>query len=127
MADQHGLLDEMLLRLADRMSKVEQQMATTMATLQASTQNLSELRGVVGRLVKELDDMRRVSVAAQDAVEEMRKPLQRLLELKDRFSGAYLLAMALVMVVAYLFQPLLNELYHLPLFTVPKPPMHPPT
>ena len=41
----------------------------------------------------------------------MRKPLEGLLDLRQRFSGIWLVATALLMVAAYLFQPLLAELY----------------
>ena len=76
------------------------------------TENVTEIRGTVSTLSHEVEQIRETSAAALQTFEQMRKPLQGLLDLRQKFSGAWLVATALLMVAAYLFQPLLAELYH---------------
>ena len=111
MTDAGGLSDAILLRLVDRLVALEQQAATSMAAIKAMTDNIAEMRTSVAALSHEVDELRTLSTAARQTFEQMRQPLQRLLDLRAKFSGAWLVVTALFVVIAYLFQPLLAELY----------------
>ena len=113
MTESGGLEEAILLRMIDRLVAAEQQIATSLAMVGALNDSVSELRRKVSGLSEELEEMRKASDAALRSFEDMRKPLQGLLDLKQRISGGWLVVVALVMAVAYLLQPLLNELYHL--------------
>jgi hypothetical protein len=65
----------------------------------------------VAELSKEFDQLRTLTTSARQTFEQMRMPLQRLLDLRAKFSGAWLVITAIFVVIAYLFQPLLAELY----------------
>ncbi len=112
MTEGGGLEEAILLRLIDRLISAEQQIASGLATIGALTDSVSELRNKIGALSTELDEMRRITTAAVQGFEQMRSPLQNLLDLKQKLSGSWLVIVALVMAVAYLFQPFLTELYH---------------
>lgn len=113
MTESGGLEEAILLRMIDRLVAAEQQIATSLAMVAALNDSVSELRTKVSGLSVELEEMRKASNAALQSFEDMRKPLQGLLDLKQRISGGWLVVVALVMAVAYLLQPFLNELYHM--------------
>jgi methyl-accepting chemotaxis protein len=112
MTERAGLSEAILLQLADRMLAIEQQASTNAAAIKGLTEHVTEIRGTVATLSHDVEDMRRASTAALQTFEQMRKPLQGLLDLRQRFTGAWLVVTALMMVAAYLFQPLLADLYH---------------
>ena len=112
MTDQNGLSDAILLRLSDRIHTLEQQTATHAAEIAGLNENVADVRNNVAALSQEIDDVRSASTEAARTFEQMRKPLQGLLDLRQRFTGAWLVVTALLMVAAYLFQPLLADLYH---------------
>jgi VIT1/CCC1 family predicted Fe2+/Mn2+ transporter len=112
MTDPGGLSEAILLRLADRILSLEHQAAGNVAAIAGLTEHVSEIRGTVTALSREVEEIQRVSSSAFETFEQMRKPLQGLLDLRQKFTGAWLVVTALLMVVAYLFQPLLAELYH---------------
>jgi hypothetical protein len=112
MTDPGGLSEAILLRLADRLLSVEHQAATNVAAVAGLTEHVTEIRGTVAALARDVDEIQRATTAALQSFEQMRKPLQGLLELRQKVTGAWLVATALLMVAAYLFQPLLAELYH---------------
>jgi hypothetical protein len=107
-----GLGDAILLRLSDRLSKVEQQAAISTEALKAVGESVSQLRQGIGGLAHDFEALRTASSDALQNFEKMRTPLQELLDLKARLSGAWLVVTALLMVVAYLLQPVLGELLH---------------
>lgn len=111
MTDPGGLGEAILLRLVDRIISVEQQTASNATALRAITESVGELRSSVSQLSHDVGDARNASNAALQTFEQMRKPLQQLMDLRQKFSGVWLVATALLMVAAYLFQPLLAELY----------------
>ncbi|HUB44993.1 MAG TPA: hypothetical protein VMB73_08410 [Acetobacteraceae bacterium] len=104
--------EAILLRLSDRLAKVEQQAATSTEALRAVTESITQLRQLVSGLTHDFDALRAASNDALSNFEKMRMPLQDLLDLKARLSGAWLVVTALLMVVAYLVQPVLGELLH---------------
>lgn len=112
MSDHGGLGDAILLRLADRIHTLEQQTATQSTQIAGLTENVADIRKSISRVSHEVEDVRRTYAEACQSFEQMRKPLEGLLELRQRFTGGWLLATALLMAVAYLFQPLLADLYH---------------
>lgn len=103
----------MLLRLADRLVAVEQQAAINAASMRAMADSLTELRQVITGMTHDFDGLRAISTDTLQTFERMRTPLQGLLDLKARLSGAWLVTTALLMVVAYLLQPLLGLIYHM--------------
>jgi hypothetical protein len=113
MTEGGGLEEAILLRMIDRLITAEQQIATSLAMVRTLNDSVNELRKKVGSLSVELEEMRKASCAALQSFEDMRKPLQGLLDLKQRISGGWLVVVALAMAVSYLLQPLLKELYHL--------------
>lgn len=106
-----GLEEAILLRLVDRLVMVEHQAATSLATVGAISESLAELRRQVAALSSELNSLRDQSVATMRSFEQMRAPLQNLLDMKQRFSGGWLVMTAFFLAAAYLLQPLLSELY----------------
>jgi hypothetical protein len=110
--DQSGLSEAILLRLSDRLATVEQQAATNAAAMRAMGDSIAELRQLIAGLSHDFDALRTISTDTLQAFERMRVPLQGLLDLKTKLSGAWLVTTALLMVVAYLLQPLLGQLYH---------------
>jgi hypothetical protein len=113
MTDAGGLSEAILLRLVDRLVTVEQQAATSTAAIRSMTETVGELRNSVTELSREFEEFRTVTTTARQTFEQMRAPLQRLLDLRARFTGAWLVITAIGVVIAYLFQPLLTELYRL--------------
>ena len=111
--DPSGLSEAILLRLADRLASVEQQAAANAAAMRAMADSMIELRQLIAALTHDLDALRTISTDTLQSFERMRGPLQGLLDLKARMSGAWLVTTALLMVVAYLLQPLLGQIYHL--------------
>lgn len=112
MTDPSGLSDAILLRLVDRLVAVEQQAATNTEAMRAMGESIAELRRLLTIVTHDLDELRTLSSDALQNFEKMRKPLQDLLDLKAKLSGAWLVVTALLMVVAYLLQPVLGELLH---------------
>lgn len=112
MTDPGGLSDAILLRLADRLVKVEQQATTNAEAMRAVAESIAELRQLVSGVTHDFDSLRTISHDTLQAFENMRGPLQGLLDLKARLSGAWLVVTALLMVVAYLLQPVLGDVYH---------------
>jgi hypothetical protein len=111
MTELGGLEEAILLRLVDRLVMVEHQAATTMATVGAVSDSVAELRRQVAGLSTELNSLRDQSLATMRSFEQMRAPLQNLLDMKQRFSGGWLVMTAFFLAAAYLLQPLLSELY----------------
>ena len=111
MTESGGLEEAILLRLIDRLVAAEQQIATSLATIGALTESVSELRNRIAALTSDLDEMRRITAAAVQGFEEMRSPLQNLLDLKQKLSGSWLVIVALFMALAYMLQPVVYELY----------------
>lgn len=111
MTETGGLEEAILLRLIDRLVTAEQQIATSLATIGALSDSVADLRNKIAALTKELDDMREITTAAARSFEQMRSPLQGLLDLKQKLSGGWLVVMAVFMAIAYLLQPLLEHLY----------------
>lgn len=111
MTESGGLEEAILLRLIDRLVTAEQHIATSLATIGALTESVSDLRNKITALTAELDEMRAITTAAVQSFEQMRSPLQSLLDLKQKLSGSWLVIVALFMAIAYLLQPLLSSLY----------------
>jgi hypothetical protein len=111
MTDASGLSDGMLLRMADRLALLEQETASNMAAVKAMAEHINELRLSLGALTHEVEELRTGTSNLRQAFEQMRPSLQGLLDLKARFSGAWLVVAALFLVISYLFQPLLAEFY----------------
>lgn len=107
-----GLGEAILLRLSDRLAHVEQQAAASAEALRAVSESVAQLRQRIAALAEDLDGLRAVSSDALQSFEKMRSPLQDLLDLKARLSGVWLVVTALLMVIAYLLQPVLGELLH---------------
>ncbi|HEY1934767.1 MAG TPA: hypothetical protein VGG99_22405 [Acetobacteraceae bacterium] len=112
MTDPGGLSEAILLRLSDRILAVELQATTNVAAITGLVEHITETRATVADLSRRVAEVQRASSVALQTFEEMRKPLQGLLDLRQKFTGGWLVVTALLMVVAYLFQPLLAELYH---------------
>lgn len=112
MTDPSGLGDAILLRLTDRLASVEQQAATNAAAMRAMGDSIVDLRQLIAGLAHDFNELRTISSDTLQSFEQMRAPLQGLLDLRARLSGAWLAATALLMVVAYLLQPLLGQIYH---------------
>jgi hypothetical protein len=112
MTDPGGLSEAILLRLADRLLSVEHQAASNVAAIAGLTEHVTEIRGIVSGLARDVEEVQCANTAALQTFEQMRKPLQGLLDLRQKVTGAWLVATALLMVAAYLFQPLLAEFYH---------------
>jgi len=111
--DLPALSEAILLRLADRLVAVELQAATNATAMRAMTDSIAELRQLVAGMAHDFEGLRAISTDTLQSFERMRGPLQNLLDLKARLSGAWLVTTALLMVVAYLLQPLLGQIYHL--------------
>jgi len=111
MTELGGLEEAILLRLVDRLVMVEHQTATSLATVSALTESIAELRRQISGLSTELDDLRDLSMTTMRSFEEMRSPLQSLLDMKQKFSGGWLVMTAFFLAAAYLLQPLLTQLY----------------
>jgi uncharacterized coiled-coil protein SlyX len=107
-----GLEEAILLRLVDRLVMVEQQTTTSLATVGAMSDSIGELRKQIAQLSGELDKLRELSMVTMRSFEQMRSPLQGLLDLKQKFSGGWLVITAFFLAVAYLLQPLLTQLYN---------------
>lgn len=107
-----ALGEAILLRLTDRLSRVEQQAATSAEALRAVGDSISQLRQLITGLAHDFDQLRSMSTDALQSFERMRTPLQDLIDLKTRLSGIWLVITALLMVVAYLLQPVMGELLH---------------
>jgi len=103
----------MLLRLADRLVAVELQAATNATAMRAIADSMTELRQLISSMAHDYEGLRVLSTDTLHSFEQMRGPIQGLLDLKTRISGAWLVTTALLMVVAYLLQPLLGLVYHL--------------
>lgn len=111
MTESNPLSEAILLRLSDRLVTVEHEAAIHTTSLHAITNQIDELRSTLTKLTGQLEDMRRASESAMTAFDQMRQPLQGLLDLRERVSGVWLVVTALAVVFAYLFQPLLAEFY----------------
>lgn len=70
-----------------------------------------KLNNTIVELTDQYKDIQKTSGETLRIFDDMRKPLQGLLEMKERLSGIWLVVTAFVMVAAYLFQPLLAGLY----------------
>ena len=112
MTESGGLEEAILLRMVDRLIMVEQQTATALATVGALTETVADLRRTINAMSAELDELRDLSTAAMQSFDEMRRPLQGLLDLKQRFSGGWGVVMGICMVIAYLVQPLLHACFN---------------
>lgn len=112
MTDPSGLGDAILLRLTDRLATAEQQAAANAAAMRAMGDSIAELRQLIAGLTHDFDALRTISTDTLQAFDKMRAPLQSLLDLKAKMSGAWLAVTALLMVVAYLLQPFLGQIYH---------------
>lgn len=112
MTDPNGLSEAILLRLADRIFTLEQQNSAHATEIHDLKEHVTEIRGAVGNMSRDVENVRQTSADAIAVFEQMRKPLQGLLDLRQRFTGAWLVVTALLMAAAYLFQPLLLDLYH---------------
>ena len=111
MTELGGLEEAILLRLVDRLVMVEHQTATNLATVGALTESITDLRHQIAELSTELNKLRETSTNTMRSFEEMRLPLQNLLDMKQKFSGGWLVMTAFFLAVAYLLQPLLTQLY----------------
>ena len=111
MTEPGGLGEAILLRLADRLLKVEQQAATNAEAMRAIAESVSDLRQNVAALTHDFDALRSITNETLQSFEKMRLPLQNLLDLRAKLSGAWLVVTALLMVVAYLLQPVLGDVY----------------
>ena len=111
MTELGGLEEAILLRLVDRLVMVERQTATSLATIAAISDSIAEIRRQIAGLSSELNSLRDQSMATMRSFEQMRAPLQNLLDIKQRFSGGWLVITAFFLAAAYLLQPLLSELY----------------
>lgn len=112
MTDPGGLSEAILLRLADRLVTVEQQAATNGEAMRAVGESVAELRRLMTGLTHDFDALRTLSNDTLQSFDRMRAPLQDLLDLKAKLSGVWLVVTALLMVVAYLLQPVLGDLLH---------------
>lgn len=112
MTDQNGLSEAILLRLADRIATVEQQAATNAEAMRSMGESASELRRLIAGLTHDFDALRTVCNETLQSFDKMRAPMQDLLDLKAKLSGAWLVVTALLMVVAYLLQPVLADIVH---------------
>lgn len=112
MTDPSGLSEAILLRLVDRLVVLEQQSAANGAVMRTMSDSAAELRHLMTALTHDFDALRAISTDTVQSFERMRAPLQGLLDLRARMSGAWLVTTALLMVVAYLLQPLLGQIYH---------------
>jgi ABC-type siderophore export system fused ATPase/permease subunit len=110
--DPGGLSEAILLRLADRLVVVEQQAATNAEAMRAMGESAAELRRLIASLTHDVDALRTLVSDTSQSFDKMRVPLQELLDLKTRLSGAWLVITALLMVVAYLLQPVLTDALH---------------
>ena len=113
MTEQNGLEEAILLRTVDRLVTAEQQIATSVASVKALTETVAELRRRLDGLTAEMDRMSKASDEEMHAFEQMRRPLEGLLILKQRISGGWLVIVALVMALSYLLEPVLSHLDHL--------------
>lgn len=111
MTELGGLEEAILLRLVDRLVMVEHQTATNLATVSALSDAIADLRHQVSGLSAQLDTLRDQSTATMRSFEQMRTPLQNLLDMKQRFSGGWLVITAFFLAAAYLLQPFLAQLY----------------
>ncbi len=111
MTELGGLEEAILLRLVDRLVMVEHQTATNLATVGALTDSIADLRHQVSGLSTQLDTLRDQSTATMRSFEQMHSPLQNLLDMKQKFSGGWLVMTAFFLAIAYLLQPFLNQLY----------------
>jgi len=111
MTELGGLEEAILLRLVDRLVMVEHQTATSLATVGALSEAIADLRKQITGLSTELDDLRDQTTATMRSFEQMRSPLQGLLDLKQKLSGGWLVMTAFFLALAYLLQPLLVQLY----------------
>lgn len=111
MTELGGLEEAILLRLVDRLVMVEHQVATSLATLGALADSVAELRRQIVASSNELNSLRDQSMATMRSFEQMRTPLQNMLDMKQRFSGGWLVITAFFLAMAYLLQPLLTQLY----------------
>ena len=97
-----GLEEAILLRLVDRLVMVEQQTATSLATVSTMSDSIGELRKQITQLSSDLDKLRELSMVTMRNFEQMRSPLQGLLDLKQKFSGGWLVITAFFLALAYL-------------------------
>jgi len=111
MTELGGLEEAILLRLVDRLVTVENQTATNLATVGALTESIADLRHQLAGMSSEMDKLRDLSTATMRSFEQMRAPLQGLLDMKQKFTGGWLVITAFFLAAAYLVQPLLSELY----------------
>jgi len=111
MTELGGLEEAILLRLVDRLVMVEHQTATNLATVGALTESIADLRSQIAGLSNELDKLRDLSTNTMRGFEQMRRPLQDLLDMKQKFSGGWLVMTAFFLAAAYLLQPLLTQLF----------------
>lgn len=112
MTDPGGLSEAILLRLADRMAALEKQEATNAEAMRAMGESAADLRRVMGDLTHDFESLRTLCNDTLQSFEKMRAPLQDLLDLRAKLSGAWLVVTALLMVLAYLLQPFLADLVH---------------
>jgi len=111
MTELGGLEEAILLRLVDRLVMVEHQTATNLATVGALTESIADLRNQIAGLSNELDRLRDLSTNTMRGFDQMRRPLQDLLDMKQKFSGGWLVMTAFFLAAAYLLQPLLTQLF----------------
>ena len=90
----------------------EQQIATSVASVRTLTEAVADLRRKLDDVTGEVDRMRRASDEALQAFEQMRKPLEGLLDMRQRLRGGWLVVLALLMMLSYLAPPLLNHFVH---------------
>ncbi len=108
MTEQKGLEEAILLRTVDRLVSAEQQIAMSVASVKTLTDTVAELRGRLDGLTTEMERMRKASDEAVHAFEQMRRPLEGLLVLKQRISGGWLVIVALIMALSYVLEPVLS-------------------
>ena len=111
MTELGGLEEAILLRLVDRLVMVEHQTATSLVTVGALSEAIADLRKQIGGLSTELHDLRDQTTATMRTFEQMRAPLQNLLDMKQKLSGGWLVITAFFLAAAYLLQPVLGQLY----------------
>jgi len=111
MTEASGLEEAILLRLVDRLVMVERQAATSLATIGALAESVTELRRQIVASSVDLTSLREQSMASIRSFEQMRTPLQNLLDMRQKLSGSWLVITAFFLAAAYLLQPFLTQLY----------------
>jgi uncharacterized coiled-coil protein SlyX len=111
MTDLGGLEEAILLRMVDRLVTLEQQTATSLATIGSLSETIADLRRQISGISTELSDLRERATATMSSFEQMQRPLQSVLDLKQKLSGGWLVVTAFILAVGYLLQPMIAQLF----------------